>query len=463
MAEDLEQKQKKRKAKGLPSELSLLTDADRAKFELVLEIDSNSKSKGFGKEFLTAQSVRLQPTSADQPEVTFDLKSLTVEQSRKLCANLGIGNCGSQNKFNCRKAIARYFRYQDSLNINGMKPTSHASRLTSNICRAVNVVFGAEFIEDFKTVNDRKTRRDHETQSTYKAFWIRATLAYNSCVACDTVSFQTRTPIAQQDAANDFLTPPSVGISVEGISSNTSNEGNSVRFTDTASTTDDNALQTSADGFSSLICPPDDVYLYDLTLDTEINLLCVNQFDTDAFRKKILDLFKIRRKMKENMTVSGTHDSDPWNFVECAMSGTSGFTKIGVYYFYQRCEANSDIDSYFQPFLDPSMRGDTVSLLDDDEGMDDFVTTSSSLNSSRSNKKRVKREHELETDAMLQSVFQQGGTILKHLADAAEERKAAALDLRKKTSFHARLEVAKALGDREELQKLMEEAKAMER
>jgi hypothetical protein len=109
------------------------------------------------------------------------------------------------------------------------------------------------------------------------------------------------------------------------------------------------------------------------------------------------------------------------------------------------------------------MRGDTVSLLDDDEGMDDFVTTSSSLNSSRSNKKRVKREHELETDAMLQSVFQQGGTILKHLADAAEERKAAALDLRKKTSFHARLEVAKALGDREELQKLMEEAKAMER
>jgi hypothetical protein len=176
-----------------------------------------------------------------------------------------------------------------------------------------------------------------------------------------------------------------------------------------------------------------------------------------------MDLFKIRRKMKENMTVSGTHDSDPWNFVECAMSGTSGFTKVAVYYFYQRCEANSDIDSFFQPFLDPSMRGDTVSLLDDDEGMEDFVTASSSVNSSSGrSRKRATREHDLETEAMLQNVFQQGGEILKHLADAAEERKAAATDLRKKSSFHARLEVAKALGDREELLKLMEEAKAME-
>ncbi len=150
-----------------------------------------------------------------------------------------------------------------------------------------------------------------------------------------------------------------------------------------------------------------------------------------------MDLFKIRRKMKENMTVSGTHDSDAWNFVECAMSGTtSGFTKVAVYYFYQRCEANSDIDTFFQPFLDPSMRGDTVSLLDDDEGMEDFVTASSCMNllSGRS-RKRALREHDLETEVMLQNVFQQGGEILKQLADAAEERKAAAVDLRKKIEF----------------------------
>jgi hypothetical protein len=43
----------KRKAKALPLELSLLTDADRAKFDLVVEIgDTNSKSKGSVKNFL---------------------------------------------------------------------------------------------------------------------------------------------------------------------------------------------------------------------------------------------------------------------------------------------------------------------------------------------------------------------------------------------------------------------------
>jgi hypothetical protein len=52
-------------------------------------------------------------------------------------------------------AIARtYFRYQDALETSGLKPTTHASRVTtSTICHAVNVVFSAEFIEDFKTVN----------------------------------------------------------------------------------------------------------------------------------------------------------------------------------------------------------------------------------------------------------------------------------------------------------------------
>jgi hypothetical protein len=67
---------------------------------------------------------------------------------------------------------------------------------------------------------------------------------------------------------------------------------------------------------------------------------------------KIQHLFKIRRKMKENMTVSGTHDSDPWNLSECAMTGmTKGFTKIAVYYSYQRCETDKDVDSCIQPSL----------------------------------------------------------------------------------------------------------------
>ena len=124
---------------------------------------------------------------------------------------MGITNCGSRNNFNCQEAIAAYFRYEDTLDTNGMKPTSHASRLTSTICRAINVVFSEEFIEDFKTVNDRKARKDHESKNTSKAFWIRAAIAYNSCVACDTIaSVAATTPLAPRvkTAGTAFMTPP---------------------------------------------------------------------------------------------------------------------------------------------------------------------------------------------------------------------------------------------------------------
>ena len=51
------------------------------------------------------------------------------------------------------------------------------------------------------------------------------------------------------------------------------------------------------------------------------------------------------------MTDSGTHDNEPWNFVECAMATVQGFTNIiTAYYFYKRCEVYDENDSVFQPF-----------------------------------------------------------------------------------------------------------------
>ena len=66
--------------------------------------------------------------------------------------------------------------------------------------------------------------------------------------------------------------------------------------------------------------------------------------------------------MKENMTVSGTHDNEPWNFVESAMTKVPGFTRISVYYFFKQCEACDGIDSVFQTFLDAAMVANTTSL-----------------------------------------------------------------------------------------------------
>ena len=42
------------------------------------------------------------------------------------------------------------------------------------------MVFSDSFVNDLKTVNDKKSQHDHETGNTHKHFWIHATLAYNN-------------------------------------------------------------------------------------------------------------------------------------------------------------------------------------------------------------------------------------------------------------------------------------------
>jgi hypothetical protein len=78
-----------------------------------------------------------------------------------------------------------YFCYQEVMTKNGRIPSTHHARLTSTICREVDVVFSDEFIEDFKKANDRKLQKDHQTSNTNKAFWMRATLAHTQIMDCD--------------------------------------------------------------------------------------------------------------------------------------------------------------------------------------------------------------------------------------------------------------------------------------
>jgi hypothetical protein len=49
----------------------------------------------------------------------------------------------------------------------------------------VNVVFSNQCVDDFFSVNDGMSRRDHETKKNPKSFWITATLAHNSCIESD--------------------------------------------------------------------------------------------------------------------------------------------------------------------------------------------------------------------------------------------------------------------------------------
>ena len=80
-----------------------------------------------------------------------------------------------------------------------------------------------------------------------------------------------------------------------------------------------------------------------------------------------------------------------------------------------------------------------------------------------SKKRALPLKHEQATGSMIQNVLAQEDTILKDFADAAQECKVVTSNLKKTTDFLARLEVAKDLGgDREELKKIMDEARAMD-
>jgi hypothetical protein len=76
------------------------------------------------------------------------------------------------------------------------------------------------------------------------------------------------------------------------------------------------------------------------------------------------------------------------------------------------------------------------------------------------NSRRKDKGNEKSPDPILKSFLDQGSLLLQHIAAATEEQKKVSDRREKNANFHARLEVAKALNDVEELKRLMEEAKA---
>jgi hypothetical protein len=75
----------------------------------------------------------------------------------------------------------------------------------------------------------------------------------------------------------------------------------------------------------------------------------------DVMRKKVNLLLSVRRKIKDNMTVSGTHNNNVYDYLDTAMNSVKsarGRNNVAVYYFYCRCEEHEDIDSKYSTFLD---------------------------------------------------------------------------------------------------------------
>lgn len=441
----------KRKVPPFPPELVGITDANKDQFTTIMEIDEGRKSPNFGKEFLVVSTVRV--TNKNGEEVVIDLNNLLLDHLRKLASNCGVEKYSSLSKFDCRKAMALFFQYQDKLQKQGGHPRTNAAKETSSICRAVNIVFSEMFVTQFLTLNDRKTRKDHEFGTNYKDFWIRASEAHNSCCILGVDGDDFVVDIANNDDLN-------LELDLAEDDDNNRNDDNNKEVIDVDT--------TMKDPFTDLIIEDeDDPYLMDLSSDKTIDLSSVVQYSPKTFQKRIMTLFTIRRTMKEFMTQSGTHDNEPWNFIQAAMGKVTktgdSYTKIGVYYFYKRCESCPGIDDNFQPFLDGDLQGDSYSMQFGDNNHE------KNEDSSSSKKRREQQQQQEKVVELFQTVIQQNNTLMTQLSANAEvnakrlEALSSATEINTKklkmSTIATRVEIAKSLGDTEELKRLMDEAK----
>jgi hypothetical protein len=172
-----------------------------------------------------------------------------------------------------------------------------ADRTDSNIIRLTNIIFSHEFVDRFLALNDAKSRVDHETGGMRSNFWEDVMDAMNG---------------SDDDDSSAVL----------------------------------------------LVLDDDDPHGDDIT---QIDIQQFDLMTVDAIKKKVYKLLKMRAVVQKNMTVSGEHDSDPFNFVECAMRrvGKAGLGHIGCYYFLIRCNAFPEIDVRFSQTLDTSVGGNT--------------------------------------------------------------------------------------------------------
>ena len=151
-------------------------------------------------------------------------------------------------------------------------------------------MFSESFVNDLKTVNDKKTRINHETGNTHKHFRIHAALAYNNQqdddvmltlneVISDTID--TAAAVATEfdiDATDDkFLKVVLVSADTEQNTTHKTNRGD----------------------FLSIVVPTNNPYLADLEDNHEIDLEQFEMMETAAYRKRIIDLFKIQHIMKK--------------------------------------------------------------------------------------------------------------------------------------------------------------------
>ena len=366
-------------------ELQDIDRCDISSFVCAVELDTGTDTEELGAQKIIKNNVEI------------SLDDLNVDQLRLLCRRLGITGASSAKRHACRALIAKLHVINSSAATRSEDPRSMEQQATNTLLRQINVIFSSEFIQRFQELNDGKTRVDHETGNVAKKFWHDVTLVYNDFAEIEEpvdarklsiqnqfwedvrkIKIDVSSPDKIKDTNSDLIDILDVAVNLP--SANTKRAVGELLLAHAAKGNEGvvrkilakfgwrasiNATEAPLyfDEKIIIVNKANDPIIYDL-IDEKAHDLCdVDVMTPVVYKKRINLLFRIRRQMKDNMTVSGTHDSEPWNYVDIAMNKIPGggrLSKVRILYFYWRCEEFPDVDAAFQPFLDDNLKGSTA-------------------------------------------------------------------------------------------------------
>ena len=294
---------KKRKVKPLPGLLSTLTGEDAWKFHLTEEIDDKKKfdsNDEVNEQLIPAPAIVA--TSIRLGEETYILDHFNNAQLRELARNIGLTSSSSLTKFQCRKSIAMLAENRKKERNNQVEYVSNTQKSLNSLCRAINIVFSPLF--RFCSLNDKKDRTDHEMKRTVSSFWSDCHDLYNDYITYD-------------DSIHDII-----------------------------NTNEDDDLKELEKGGRMEVCVQD-----------------VFNWTQETFKKKIMCLLNVRKVMKTNMHLSGTHDAEPGNFVDVAKNRIRDaklMDTAALLYFYKLAEFHPELDATFAKMMDDNLKGSTL-------------------------------------------------------------------------------------------------------
>lgn len=243
------------------------------------------------------------------------METLKLKQLRLFAKQMGVSGSSKMNTFQCKHAIAALVLKFEIINQRSsaerIQATDMDAKRRNTLLRTTNIILSEGYVDTFLSSNDQRSRADHEVGfgGGMQHFWkhVSTTMSANLDDPEDDDPFGTIDSF--EDDSDDRI---KVHI---------------------ARATEDPKDFTPQSGA--------------------------------VLQQWVQKLVKAREEVKRLMTVSGTHDSDIYNFVNTALKNLKLLKLIGefpLYYFCVKAAKVPNMDGKFRPFLNDNLKGDSVTL-----------------------------------------------------------------------------------------------------